>query len=323
MRKRILTICAYNERLIIVIMSVLALLYPLVFNTPYLITIATMSGIYAILALSLNVMTGYTGVVTLGHAAFFGIGAYTSALLARNMGWNFVITFFAAMIISAFFGILLGLATLRLSGRYLTIVTLSFCEIVRIMLINLEWLTRGPLGITNIRRPEILGFSFRSPISYYYLVLVCIVFVLLIVKTLMNSRIGRGITALKNDEIAAMSMGIKVFQYKLIAFAFSSMIAGLGGALYAHFISFIDPFSFGFEQSILILSMSIIGGLGNQFGSIFGAVALIMIPEVLRPLMAVRLVLYGAALVLVVLFRPKGLFGGINLKHIRQQAGQK
>ena len=318
MFKKILTGWALHERLITLIMVAIAIVFPIIFQHPYVVNIGVMAGIYSILSMSLNLITGYMGIVTLGHAAFFGIGAYTAALLALNMGWNFIFTFIAAAAVSAIFGLLLGLPTLRLSGRYLSIVTLAFCEVIRILETNWKWLTRGPLGLPSIPSPELFGIVLDEPWKQYYFVLIMCALTIFCISSVMNSRIGRGITAVKNDQVAAEAMGVKSFQYKLMVFALSALFAGIGGAFYAHYVSFIDPTSFSFDQSTQILSMTIMGGLSNLFGSIFGAITLISLPEILRPLMAWRQVIYGALLVVMVMWRPKGLFGGFNLKHIRQ-----
>ncbi|MBQ5952330.1 MAG: branched-chain amino acid ABC transporter permease [Lachnospiraceae bacterium] len=322
MIRKLISLWAKYEKWVTLVLVALAVLFPVIsgFNR-YVVNIGVMAGIYAILTLSLNMMTGYTGVVTLGHAAFYGLGAYAAGILNWRLGLNVPLTFIAAMVVSGLFGLLLGLTTLQLSGRYLTIVTLSFCEIIRILLINLEWLTRGPLGITNIKKANLFGFVFNTATKNYYLVLAMVLLSVFIVHRVMNSRTGRAIIALKNDETAASSMSVNVFAYKLRAFCISSAIAGLAGALYAHYIGYIDPNSFGFTQSIQILSMGILGGLGNIFGSIFGAVSLSVLPELLRSigLEDFRQVIYGVLLALLVLIRPMGIFGKINLRHRRLQ----
>lgn len=319
MINKLLMIWAKHEKLVIVTMLVAALLFPVIVKSSYLINIGLVSIAFAILALSLNLITGFMGIVSLGHAAFFGIGAYTSAIISLRYGWNFSITFILAAIVSALFGILLGLPTLRLSGKYLSIVTLSFCEIIRIFELNLMGLTRGARGLPNIPAPVIFGLKLNTPIRKYYLALVLCMITVVVISRIMNSRIGRGITAVKNDLIAAEAMGIVASRYKLMVFAISSALAGLGGAFYAHYISFIDPSTFSFDQSIKILSMVILGGTSNIYGSILGSIILVALPEVLRPLMDIRQVLFGALLIIMILIRPKGILGGINLNHIRQQ----
>jgi branched-chain amino acid transport system permease protein len=320
MFKKLTSAWALHQKLVALVLLALAILFPIVFgNNPYIIGVGVMCGIYIILSLGLNLITGYMGIVSIGHAAFFGIGAYTAALLALRLHWNFIFTFLAAALMSALFGLLLGLPTLRLSGKYLPIVTLSFCEIARIVETNERWLTRGPLGLPGIPGFSLFGFTLKSPIQCYFLVLIFCGIAIYVVHSIMNSRVGRVITAIKNDEIAAESMGIELSRYKLLIFSVSSIFAGLAGAFYAHYVGFIDPTSFSADQSIQILSMIILGGMGNIYGSILGAVSLTALPELLRSFLSMRQVLYGALLVIMVLIRPQGILGGINLRHIKQQ----
>ena len=320
MLKKLTLSWALHQKRTALILSALALLFPLFAgNDPYVVGIGVMCGIYVILSLGLNLITGCMGIVSIGHAAFFGIGAYTAALLSLNLHWNFLFTFLAASLTSALFGLLLGLPTLRLSGKYLPIVTLSFCEIARIVETNERWLTRGPLGLPGIPGFSLFGLRLKSPTQCYYLVLVLCALAIYVIHSIMNSRTGRVITAIKNDEIAAESMGIELSRYKLLIFSVSSIFAGLAGAFYAHYVGFIDPSSFSADQSIQILSMIILGGMGNIYGSILGALSLTALPELLRPLLSMRQVLYGALLVVMVLLRPQGILGGINLRHLKQQ----
>ena len=319
MYKKLIQAWALHQNVVALVILILAILFPIVFSHPYIVGIGVISGIYIILALGLNLITGYMGIISIGHAAFFGIGAYTAALLALRFHWSFLLTFLAAAVMSALFGLLLGIPTLRLSGPYLPIVTLSFCEITRIMETNWRDLTRGPLGLPGIPGFSLFGFSINdNPILCYYLVLIFCCFAFYIVRSIMESRVGRVITAIKNDAIAAESMGIDLSKYKLLIFTISSVFAGLAGAFYAHYIGFIDPTSFSADQSILILSMIILGGMGSIYGSILGALSLTILPELLRSLLSMRQVLYGALLVIMVLIRPQGIFGGFNLKHIKQ-----
>lgn len=321
MRQNILKFWAKNEKWCAVGLLVIALLYPVIFPNGYLVNVAIMSSIYIMLSLSTNFITGYMGILNMGQAAFFGIGAYTAAIFATRLHFNFIFTFLFAMVVSAIFGILLGLPTLRLSGRYLSVVTMAFCEICRTLEINLKWLTRGPMGITAIPAPSLFGFSFdtKNKAAQFYFAIALVLLIIFCIVSITNSRIGRAINAIKDNEIAASAMGINPFYYKVMTFSVASVIAGTAGAFYAHYIGFIDPSSFSFDQSSLILSMTVIGGLGNVWGSILGAIALISLPEILRPLMEVRQILYGIVLVLMMLFRPQGVLGGFNLKHIRQR----
>lgn len=295
---------------------VLTLIFPLVIKDQYIVRMGTLSLMYVGLAFSLNFVTGFLGQVSLGHAAFLGLGAYTSAILSARLGWPFLLTAFCGMIVAAFFGMLLGIPALKLSGSYLSIVTLGFCEIIRIVELNWVGLTRGPMGITGIARPNVFGIQIKSPASYFYLCFFFVLFIGTIIANIINSHIGRGIMSIREDAIASAAMGINVFRYKVMTFTISAGFAGLMGAFYAHYMRFIDPNAFNFEQSISILSMVILGGLGSLPGSVIGALLLTTIPEMLRDFAEARMLLYGLALVFMMILRPKGLFGQVTLFQI-------
>ena len=316
---KIVEICARNSLIIVIISLVSAILFPIVFSSQYLINIGINCLMYSVLAISLNLITGYMGITSLGHAGFMGVGAYTAAILSTRYGVGFIFTFIAATIIASIFGILLGLPTLRIKGRYLAIVTLGFCEIMRIIELNWMSLTRGPMGISGIPRMGLFGFTFNKPIHKYYVILVLLIITIYIVRSIMNSRIGRAISSIRDDEIAADAMGINVYKYKIMGFAISSGLAGLAGAYYAHYMGFIDPNAFTFDQSILILSMTIMGGMASIPGSIIGASFLSILPEALRAVADYRQIVYGLLLAATMVLKPSGLLGGFNLKHIKQR----
>ena len=318
--KSLLELWAKNFLIVALIFFGLAIIFPIAFNQQYLISVGVNVLLYAALSVSLNLITGFMGITSLSHAAFLGIGAYTAAILATRFGVNFPFTFIAAAIMAGIFGLLLGLPSLRIKGRFLAIVTLGFGEITRIIELNWMSLTRGPQGISGIPKIEIFNWAMKTPMQKYYVILAILVFIVLCVFAIMNSRVGRAISAIRDDEVAAAAMGINVFGYKLMVFTISSAFAGLAGAFYAHYMSFIDPNAFSFTQSIQILSVTIFGGMASIPGSIFGAVSLIILPELLRFLVDFRLIIYGLLLVIMMVFQPNGLFGGFNLKHIRQQA---
>lgn len=319
MLKKITTVWALHRGTAAIIALIVFVAFPLLVSNQYYVTVLTLGGVYAVLAMSLNLISGFMGITSLGHAAFWGVGAYTAALLSTRLGWPFWATMISACIVSMVFGFLLGLPTLRLSGRYLTIVTLAFCEIIKTIENNWRSLTGGASGVTGIPAPELFGFKFDTPLKIYYMVLVLAIMAYAIIHRLMDSKLGRGITAVRDDYIAAQAMGVKDSRYKIMAFVISSVLAGMIGGFYAHYMRFISPLNFTFDQSTLILSMIIIGGLGNLTGSVVGAIVLTVLPEVLRPLMAWRQVIYGALLVIVILFKPTGLLGNVNLKHIKQR----
>lgn len=217
------------------------------------------------------------------------------------------------------FGLLLGLPVLKLKGYYFTIITMVFCEIVRVVELNWMSLTRGPLGIMAIPKPSFLGFEITTPRQFYFMILVLVALSTLVVSNLMKSRVGYAILAIRDDELAAEAMGIHVFRYKMIVFILSSLLVGLAGAFYATYTSYIDPSSFAAAQSNDMLVMVIFGGLGNTVGSFIGAISLSILPEALRDLAQYRQLIYGVLLVLLMMVKPQGLLGDINFKYIRQR----
>jgi len=275
----------------------------------YLMRIATMILIYVVLASSLNLIIGFTGMYSLGHGAFYGIGAYVSAILATALGWPFWLSMPLAGLFTALVGAFLGLATLRLRQTFLVFGTLAFGEIVRIVIMNWPELTRGPMGIPGIPSPVLFGFELASSTHWYYLILGFTALMVFIIARLYRSRVGRAWVAIREDEVAAASMGVSVFGYKVLAFTISCLIAGLAGAFYAHFVSFISADQFGMSESFLILTMVALGGTGSIIGPIIGAIILMVIPEAFRFLAEFRGVLYGAILILVIVVKPEGLAG--------------
>jgi len=318
-RSALLSLWASYERPISVALFAIALALPVIIDDPYVTTIAINCALYSVLGISLNLVTGYMGVTSLGHAAFYGIGSYTAAILATRFGTGFWLTFPAAALVAAMFGLLLGLPTMRIRGRYFAIVTLGFLEITRIVELNWMSLTRGPMGIPFIPSFIIFGRRYSKPINKYLISMAILALVIYLISAIVNSRTGRAIRAIKDDELAAEVNGVNVFRYKLLIFSISAAIAGLAGAFYAHHMSFIDPKAFTFEQSILMLSIIILGGMGSIYGSILGAIVLAVVPEVLRGLVEYRQIIYGVLIVFMVIVRPSGLLGSVNLEHIRQR----
>lgn len=316
---------------ILAVLALAFLLIPVYLKNEYVMRIATLCVMYSALALTLNLITGVMGQVSLGHAAFMGIGAYTSAILSANFEWNFVVTALCALLVSALFGMLLGIPALKLSGSYLAIVTLGFCEVVRLVELNWVSLTRGPMGMTGIKKPNIFGLQISSSIGYFYLCVVMFALIMFLVVNIMNSRMGRAIMSVREDEIAAGAMGVNIRYYKVLTFTISAGLAGLMGAFYAHYMRFIDPSAFNFEQSTSILSMVILGGLGGVPGSMLGATILSLLPEVLRSLSNYRMLIYGFVIAVMMIFRPQGIMGrksfadilGVRKKHaISQEEAQ-
>jgi len=276
----------------------------------YFIDVAILAGIYIILALGLNVVVGFAGLLNLGFVAFYAIGAYSYALLNTKFGLDFWSALPFSIGLTAASGFLLAIPALRLKGDYLAIVTLGFGEIVRLILNNWDSVTRGPNGISGIAPPSIMSISFGKPSHYYYLVLFFVIFTVFITRRVHSSRIGRAWIAIREDEIASSVMGINTTLYKLYACAFGAFWAGLAGAIFAGKMQFVSPESFTFMESVLIVCMVILGGLGSIIGVTLGAVILVLLPEILREVQLYRMLALGAGLVLLMIFRPQGLLGG-------------
>jgi len=283
-----------------------ASLIPLGLNR-YYVDVLTQVGIYVTLALGLNIVVGLAGLLDLGYVAFYAVGAYTYGLLSTRVGLSFWEVLPLGALLAAIVGVLLGIPVLRLKGDYLAIVTLGFGEMIRITLNNWDSFTRGPNGIIGIARPKILGFTFFSPIHYYYLVLAMVLFTIFVVGRLSRSRIGRAWTAMRDDEVAAAAMGINLMQTKLLAFGLGATWAGLAGVFFASKMTFISPESFTFFESVIILCMVVLGGMGSVRGVILGASLLVILPEVMRQFALYRMLIFGAAMVVMMVLRPQGL----------------
>lgn len=268
----------------------------------YYLQILILVFINIVLAVSLNLVTGFTGQLSLGHAAFMGIGAYTSAILTLKAGLPFIAALLIGGIVAAIFGIIIGIPTLRLKGDYLAIATLGFGEIIRIVALNLK-ITGGTVGLRGIKQETTL-----------LVVLIVLVLTIFTIRRIINSRIGRSFISIREDEIAAEAMGIETTKYKVLAFALAAFYAGIAGGLFAHFYRYINPNSFGFMRSIEIVSMVVLGGMGKISGSIIGATVLTAAPEILRPIAAYRQLIYGALLVIMMIVRPEGILGDADLK---------
>ncbi|MBM4273429.1 MAG: branched-chain amino acid ABC transporter permease [Deltaproteobacteria bacterium] len=288
--------------------------------TAYLLHLAVLSGIFIILAISLNLIIGYAGQVSLGHAAFFGIGGYTSALVSLHFGFPFSLAALSALVVTGGCGLALGLPTLRLKEDYLAIVTLGFGVIVDLIFLNLE-ITGGPDGLVNISPPRILGVTFRPRGLYIVLVALVVLMILALTYSLVRSYHGRALRAIRDHETTAQVMGINTPAYKIMIFTLAAAMAGLAGSLYAHYITFINPESFGLHTSILLLAMVVLGGMGSIAGSIVGAVILTVLPEMLRQFKDYQDLLYGGLLVGLLILRPQGLMGRgkLSLKFIMRK----
>lgn len=295
--------------------------FPLIDKNVYHIDLMTNVGIYVLLAMGLNVVVGFAGLLNLGYAAFFAIGAYTYALLNLHGGFSFWAGLPCAGLVSMFFGFVIGIPSIRVRGDYLAITTLGFGEIVRIAFNNLDPWTGGPNGLLGIDRPAIGGWSFSvNPTPYFYLALFLVAVTAVLLFRMSDSKIGRALVAIREDELAASCMGIPALKIKLYAFGLSSFIAGMAGALYASKQTIITPDSFDFILSVLILAMVVLGGMGNIWGAALGALVLGVLPELLRGFASYRMLIFGIIVILMMIFRPQGILGG---QLIRRELGTR
>lgn len=292
-----------------VVLAIL-LIVPWLGLNSYLMNIIVKVAIYITLALGLNILVGYTGLVSLGQAGFVAVGAYATTILTKVYGWNFFTSLIVCVILAAAVGIVIGLPSLRLTGTYLSIITLGFGEIIRTVIIVWEPLTNGPMGIRGIPRPALGGITFTMANSgMYYLSLLLMLLVMLFCRTLVRSKTGRALRAIKGDETAAVMMGINVTYYKVLAFVLAAVISALAGSLYSTQLGYIDQNTFTFDMSTIILSIVILGGMGTLRGMVIGSIILILLPELSRSLTDYRFVIYGLILILMMRFRPQGILG--------------
>jgi branched-chain amino acid transport system permease protein len=287
-------------------------LFPFLPIGEYQTHLLILAAIFSVMTLSLNLITGYVGELSLGHAAFFGIGAFTSALLSLRGNFSFWLSLPAAGIMAGIFGLGIGYVTLRLRGAYFVIVTLAFAEIIELVDINWVSLTNGPMGLTDIPLPQIFipglgSIVLSSKLHFFYLSLVFLILVIYICYRLVNSRIGRAWISIRENEALAQSVGVSAFKYALLAFVLGSVFTGMAGSIYAHYMSFIGPEVFGFSLTIEMLIMLITGGTGTISGPVIGALIFTALPEYLRVAQLYRLSIFGMILMLAVMFFPQGI----------------
>ena len=304
------------------------LVLPIVFSdNRYVVDTATTVLIYVMLGWGLNVVVGLAGLLDLGYVAFYAVGAYTYGVLATQLGWTFWQALPVAGLMAAAFGVILGWPTLRLRGDYLAIVTLGFGEIIRVILVNWTELSGGPNGISSIPRPSFFGLPFKPPgddptfasffgleyspnqriIFLYYLILALALLTNLFVSRMRKLPIGRAWEAMREDEIACKAMGINARNVKLSAFAIGAMLGGFAGVFFAARMSFISPESFTFSESAIILAIVVLGGMGSQLGVVLASLVLVLLPELGRDFAEYRMLLFGAAMILIMIWKPGGI----------------
>lgn len=286
-----------------------AALLPLLSRNPYLLQVLTGAWITALFAASLTLVAGTAGLTSLGHAGLLSLGAYSSALLTLKAGFPFPVAFLCSAFLTAAIGSTLAYPALRLKGHYVAIATLGIGEIVNQLILNLPALTEGPLGVYGIPAPEFFGLSVTTTEGYYYLSLAVLALGLAVIGAVMRSPLGRTVRGLREDETAARSLGVGPGVYRTLIFAVSAFFSGLAGALTAHLYTYINYDTFGSNTSILGLTMVLLGGLGNLWGALLGAVALTTLPELLRFAAEFRWLVYGVLLLVVLRFRPQGILG--------------
>jgi branched-chain amino acid transport system permease protein len=312
-----------NRRWWLFVAAVVVAALPLVFQDSYWRTNLIVCALNIMLAIGLDFILGYAGQLNLGHSAFYGIGAYASTLLIMKLGVPFWIAFVCAVVSSGAAGMALSIFAVRLRGHYLAIASLGFAVIVHQVLLNWISLTQGPLGIYAIKPPPDIALpglpviSFGNTANMFYLVAAFAFLFYLLLDQLVRSPIGETLTAIREDEVSAASFGINCTAWKVFAFGVGSAIAGAAGAFYASFVGTLVPDAFIITESFTILAMVIVGGMGTLIGPVWGAILLTILPELLRGFGDLRLVLYGAALTLVVLFMPGGLVQAAHVLRAR------
>ena len=294
--------------LLLAALALAVFVFPWAVQSSYWLNLVNLAIGFSVACLGLNIVLGYTGQLSLAQAAFWGVGAYTSAILTTRLGvpvWGGMV---AAFVVAGLFGVLLGIPTLKLSGHYLAMTTIGFGIILQLILINAIWLTYGSDGIPKIPSPALGSFELKDPNTFFYVAAVSLILLTWASIRLKDSRVGRAFMAIRENEMAAETTGVDSTYYKIMAFALSAAYAGFGGWLFAHSGShYISPDTFSFDQSVVLLAMAVLGGNGSAVGAVVGAVLLTMLPEVLRFLKDSYMMVYAAGIVLVMIFMPGGI----------------
>ena len=302
-----------------VLFAAVVLVLTLGFDNEYYLTLLNFIGIYTLLVVGLNLLLGYAGQISLGHAAFFGLGAYTSGILTATYGVNPWLALLAGLVISGLAAFLIGIPALKLKGYYLAMATLGFGIIVYIVFNQAQPLTGGPSGLSGIPSLSLAGFPLNTPGRLYLLIWTSVGLILALSANLVESRSGRAIRALHDREAAAQSLGVDTARLKLRVFIWSALYASLAGSFYAHTLNFIAPSSFGFMFSIKLVTMVVLGGMASIWGSLLGAAVLTVLPELLSSFHDFEVIVYGAILMVVMIFLPRGLVRGLlDLREFRR-----
>jgi len=295
----------------LLILAGVILALPLGLGNSYYLNVLVFVGIYSLITIGLSLLMGYTGQISLGHAAFFGLGAYTSGVLSTKFGISPWLALLAGIFVTGGIAFLIAAPALKLKGHYLAMATLAFGYIVFIVFNQASSLTGGPSGFGQIPRFRLGNFLLRSDVHYYYLVWTLVIVVLVVSLNIIHSRVGRALRSIHEGELTANIMGVNTAKYKIQVFVLSAVYASLAGSLYAHFITFLNPTPFGFHFSIVLVAMVAVGGMASVWGAMIGAALLTILPEYLRAFQDYDILIYGSILLLIMMFLPKGLFAGI------------
>jgi branched-chain amino acid transport system permease protein len=300
-----------KNKISLLIFALIIFTLPAILQNNYHLMVLNVAALNIMVVIGLNLLMGYAGQISLGHAAFFGLGAYLSAIFTATCGFPLWPAMIMAMVIAGIVAYTIGIPTLKLEGHYLVMATLGFNIIIYIVMVQFDAVTGGPSGFAGIPRLRLGDFTFQSDRQIYYLFWALSIAVLFFSLNLTHSRVGRAMAALSHNEIAAGCAGIDTDGYKVKIFVISAVLASLAGSLYAHYITFISPGTFGFFYSIQVVTMVLVGGMASLWGSVFGAILLTLLPEVLHAVQEYNVLIYGLILMAVLVFFPRGLFPGI------------
>lgn len=288
------------------------LAFPLFMKNIYYLHVINLAGIYTLIIIGLNILSGYTGQVSMGQAGYYAIGTYVSALLMMNFNVPIWLAILGAIGATALGGFLIGVPAMKLSGPYLVLATVGFGEIVRLVILNWTPVTKGAAGLTGIPLPQLFGIKIMSEKDFFYFIFFFVLLGTYVAYRLAKSKIGRTFTAIREDELAAEAMGVPVNKYKISAFVISAAYAGVAGALFGSFAGVASPDNFTFEDSVAFLCMSVVGGNRTVVGAVIGAFVLTFLSEALRVFQGLRLIIYGVILIFTVIYMPQGIYGLIE-----------
>lgn len=302
-----------SKRIAVVVLILLSAAFPYLGFSPYYLHLVTLSLIWIIMTEGLNIIQGFTGYVSIAQASFFGIGAYASSLFVLKLGWTFWASLPVVLIIVAIAGLIVGYPSLRTQGHYFSIMTLAFCMVLWLLMLTLHNLTGGEEGISQIPPPEaIFGIDFTNRVNLYYLILIVTLITIFIIYRIKNSKVGRAMETIRENEQLAQAIGISLVRYKTLAFVISAMFGGLAGCFFAPYMRFINPSTFGADYSMNAILAIIMGGSGTIGGPIIGSFVMNFLPEYLRVVESLRMVIYGLLLVLITIFMPQGILGVVK-----------